>query len=176
MIVKLIISDCDKNLDYCIYLQYLAAIWVFIQHSFYIHTQRRQPLTKVVIVVCTNEMNDNELQWKSNMYELRRTLSFFFFFFFLNSHAKCKDLHNFSIIIQLASVPRVCTEQSIYSKLYVYIDIVVQGAYHPISYSVEDDGGHDRLMTTEHPFSHSPIPRDLHCTPYRHSVTRFIQE
>ena len=25
------------------------------------------------------------------------------------------------------------------------------------------------------PFSHSPIPRDLHCTPYRYSVTRFIQ-
>ena len=32
-------------------------------------------------------------------------------------------------------------------------------------------------MTAETPFYSCPpiIPRDLHCTPYRHSVTRFIQ-
>ena len=38
-----------------------------------------------------------------------------------------------------------------------------------------DDGGHDRPWPQNNPFSHSPIPRDLHCAPYRHSVTRFIQ-
>ena len=32
-----------------------------------------------------------------------------------------------------------------------------------------------RQTMAEHPFSHPSIQRDLHCTPYRHVVTRFIQ-
>ena len=36
-----------------------------------------------------------------------------------------------------------------------------------------DDGGQN---TTWMKFKHPPIPRDLHYIPYKHSVTRFIQE
>ena len=39
--------------------------------------------------------------------------------------------------------------------------------------SISDDGGHDRPWPQNNLFSHSPIPRDLHCAAYRQSVTRF---
>ena len=37
-----------------------------------------------------------------------------------------------------------------------------------------DDGGHDRPWPQNNLFSHSPIPRDLHCAAYRQWVRRFI--
>ena len=36
-----------------------------------------------------------------------------------------------------------------------------------------DDGGHGRPWPQNNLFSHSPIPRDLHCAAYRQSVKRF---